>query len=421
MQSCSSPGASCRLHLLHVERRSGIGRRGRVSRTGGSDISLPLAPLERLVVWPGCGKRARPGAGRDHRLWCRYPGLRLAPAHRSCFLFAGSARRSGGAAACSQMSVSLNLLHSRLYGQDVAVDAVCGRTFAIRCSRGSFHFVVLGPPSSPFSPPVKDNQHVSGILKSSARKRGLHPSKIEIERMRIANQSAEGTAEVCSIVRSWNRRFSCSASASLPGFSVIVSHGAHCRLARQSQTHRLQAGVSWCPIARSHIGRSTSWKRGSAISGRTTWAGTLPLRVQRRWALARQGCPTTSCSGSRRSLARQRSHVQLTWRTFHRLANKPTRNTNIVIASTACSALTCPCPLSRGTTSLAHVSRLCSMGLSTTFPRLALCLTILAPANRPAALAVSLGPLAPVVASTFWEGYSRYRPWAPISISLRPG
>ena len=278
------------------------------------------------------------------------------------------------------MSVSLDLLHSRLYGQDVAVDAVCGRTFAIRCSRGSFHFVVVGPPSSTFSPPVRDNQHVSGILKSSARKRGLHPSKIEIERMRIANQLAERTAEVCSIVRSWDRRFpvlhprACMGSPSL--FRMAPTVGWHVR-ARRTDSRLASAGArSLVPI----------------LEGR-------PLGFASAVRRFRVGPPG-------RELCLY--NVMFRQSSFFGTATF-TRAIDLADLPPACQQadkehqhrdrldLTCPCPLSRGTTSLAHVSRLCSMGLSTTFPRLALCLTILVLSKWPAALAVSLGPLAPVL------------------------
>ena len=46
-------------HSHQVERRSGTGRRSRRSGSGGSDISLPLAPREHWFVWLDAGTRVQ--------------------------------------------------------------------------------------------------------------------------------------------------------------------------------------------------------------------------------------------------------------------------------------------------------------------------------------------------------------------------
>ena len=72
-------------HLLQME--SGTGRRGRRSRTGGSDISRPLAPWMPLGCVAGMWetRKARCGEGLPTRVVTPTPESAFCGAHRSCF------------------------------------------------------------------------------------------------------------------------------------------------------------------------------------------------------------------------------------------------------------------------------------------------------------------------------------------------
>ena len=144
-------------------------------------------------------------------------------------------------------SVSLDLIDSHLDEQDVGDDAVVS-LLRHELRRGSFHFVVAGPPSSTFAPPFRDPQHVYGILMSSARKHCLHPS--QVERIRIANLVAERTAEACSIVHSWETGFlvlqprSCLGSPSLfdlvPCVELARAGEARANTAQNGEVHSVE-------------------------------------------------------------------------------------------------------------------------------------------------------------------------------------
>ena len=135
------------------------------------------------------------------------------------------------------------------------------------------------------------------------------------------------------------------------------------------------------PSVRPCIGRSTSRRSSTIPQVRSQPRPKTPLRSQTLWDLAQQGFPTTPRPGSRPSLARQRSRVQLTWLALHQHVFGLSRNSRVVHACEACGALTCPCAFTRSTRSLARGSGRCSKGSSTIFPRLALCSTIFATEN----------------------------------------
>ena len=304
---------------------------------------FPLAPLERLVVWTGYGKRGKPCAGKDHRpRWSlRHPGPASCLGPRVLLLLSGSARRAGGLVACLRMLqvafVSLDLIDSHLDEQDVAEDAVWS-LLRHQFRRGSFPLSGGWTTVYPtFPAPFRDPQHVCGIPKSSARKHGLQPS--EVERTRIANLLAQQTAEACSTVGHGRGDFLfCSRDpAWVPRPCLTWRH--------MSSWHVPEPGAptsgnrQLVPIARpsvwSCIGRWTSrqWKRsltiplacskprsrvtggqqpprGHCSSGKDSLAVILPLPVtpapltHRPAATVASHLPTTSCPSSRPALAR---------------------------------------------------------------------------------------------------------------------
>ena len=311
-------------------------------------------------------------------------------------------------------SVSLDLLDSHLDDQEVADDAVWSEPRTIRCSAASFHFVAAGPPSSTFAPPLMS----MGCRNTSSAipKRGWHPS--HFERIRIAYLLAEGTAEACSIRAIMGEGISCF-TACEPAFTVLVRHGVLCRVGKcLSQAHRLQATVTWCRSLH-HMIRPYIGKDGlSAMEARFDYFGSegiqccsAPLfrlsvpalstpasqstvanhlrenpasKVTEAVGLARQCSPTASRPGSRPSLERHRSRVQLTRRALHQLVQRSGQGTPRIVHAFGRMQhdLTCPCARSLVVRDRWHsYLERCSNGSSTTFSSLALLSTIFAPAQ----------------------------------------
>ena len=220
-----------RHHLLQLERRSGTGRRGKRRRTGDSDISFPLG-WDCLVVcqddeeaerW-GRGRTTDSGGPSDTRV-CVLPG-------------------PTGLAFCSRgqfgeqevASIGLHPTDPHVNKQDVADDVVW-KLLRHQLQRGSFLFVVAGPPSCTFAPPSQG---------PTAR---LWDPEVHFENARSAPVPSRAHAHrhsvgeaACGIVRSGDG-ISCLAAASLS--QVLRSFflfDALCRVGTcQSQT---QATVS---------------------------------------------------------------------------------------------------------------------------------------------------------------------------------
>ena len=316
------------------------------SSTGSRAPPLP-PPLS--GTQPRCGRKARYGEGP--------PTLAVPPflpMHTGLAYVFGSVRRTDGLADFLRMlqvaSVTLDLIDSDLEEQDIAGGAVWSLP-RHQLQRGSLHFVVARPPSSTFAPPFRDPQHVCGIPKSTARTRGLHPSR----RVHVYRQSVGGTnrrgvqhcafmGEVFFVLQ----RRSCLGSRSLIGLAPhasswhvlepnVPTSGYHQLVYRSlgppsrpafegAQSHDPSSARSQ---PRSRVTRWSATATGTPHVSEwsscgapplpfipppltpvlqqlspATCAGSLPLVAQRLWDLARQGCRTSSCSGSRPTLPR---------------------------------------------------------------------------------------------------------------------
>ena len=161
-------------------------------------------------------------------------GSALCPGPQVLLLISSSERRAGGLAACFHMlqvaSVGLDLLDSHLDEQVVVGDTVWS-LLRHQLQRGSFYY---RRPHSRLHVPFRAHTYRQSVL--GANRRGVQP---------------------CAIM---GERISCSASASLPRFSVLVSHGRLCRVGTcQSQAQPTSGYRQLVPIARP-LGQVLFWK-----------------------------------------------------------------------------------------------------------------------------------------------------------------
>ena len=187
-----------RSHILKAERTSGVCRRDRKSRRGGKDIFLLHARLKLMLLWSGCGKRGRLGAGRTTNSG--------GPSDtRVCVLPGSTVLALGLQQAASRLLYRCCRSSTRTWIIRRSLTTLCGRTFAISCSAGhsmSWWLDHRHPPSRLMS---GTRSMFMGTRNSSARKRGLHPS--DVDGIRITDTLADRTAKAYSLVQSWERGF----------------------------------------------------------------------------------------------------------------------------------------------------------------------------------------------------------------------
>ena len=277
------------------------------------------------------------------------PGSAPAGAHNVLLLFSGSVRRASGLAACLQVlqvaSASLDLIDTHL---DVSLTTLCRRRAGHSTSwlLASFqgHAARLWDPEvhceNERSAPVPSRAHTHRQSVGGANRRGVQQCAFMRGEFLFCNREPAQVPRPCLTWRRMSRWHVPEPGAPTSGYRRLLP------IARPSVRPCLGRSTSrkWKRMSTILPARSKphSKKRWSATATRTpsrtspvavlcplpvipaptthtlqplspiTCARTAPLRAQGLCDVARQGFPTTSRPGSRPTLARQRSRVQLT-------------------------------------------------------------------------------------------------------------